>query len=551
MKQQLQPWIPTWEDLRDQEVRKVDLESAIELRHVAELQKLKQAELTETACQLKEFGESEARVRAHRTQARVWRAVGLGSILVTALGIWLGAGFFMDALAERLAITATLVVISVAGGTVLLSALTRQVREERLRIIVICAAALVIGCGILAAVTLGIGRMVGNTAVATHQRELLDETGDLAANAAAPSPLAQRIHAVAGTLEKLSVLWAILIAVGGELATLLTVHLWLQHAKVVRIVEPVFRKYHEIRQELVVLARREEELRQEPRILHIKLTLAGYRQEQERALALQAERSRQEARRAEEAKRAAERGSLGYWLKWTLIGFGTLLAMLLGTVWAFAGNNESQTPTMVIVLDLSSSAGANAEFARNLQAVEALIRRVPAGGVRLVILGVTEASFGTASLLTLTSPRTPGRLGEYQASWQASAVGQWRKLARTLAPNAKGSDLFGALARAALEFAEAPPGPKHLLVLSDMRQVGRGFNFERKPGGDPVRIVVEIQHRAPIPKLGGVEVWVLGVHTVGIDEGHWNQLRAIWCEYFRQAGATVRLFSPNRRWQGQ
>ena len=40
---QLQPWIPTWEDLRDQEVRKVDLESAIELRHLAETQQLKQA----------------------------------------------------------------------------------------------------------------------------------------------------------------------------------------------------------------------------------------------------------------------------------------------------------------------------------------------------------------------------------------------------------------------------------------------------------------------------------------------------------------------------
>ena len=84
-----------------------------------------------------------------------------------------------------------------------------------------------------------------------------------------------------------------------------------------------------------------------------------------------------------------------------------------------------------------------------------------------------------------------------------------------------------------------------------MRQVGRGFNFERRPLGEPVQIVAQIQRAAPIPKLEGVEVWVLGVHTAGIDEGHWNQLRAIWCEYFRQAGATVRLFSPNRRWGGQ
>ena len=50
---------------------------------------------------------------------------------------------------------------------------------------------------------------------------------------------------------------------------------------------------------------------------------------------------------------------------------------------------------------------------------------------------------------------------------------------------------------------------------------------------------------------GVIEVWVLGVHTAGIDEGHWNQLRAIWSEYFRRGGATLKAFSPNRRWGGQ
>lgn len=546
---ELKAWVPTWEDVRDQEVRKTELETAIELRHLVETQKLKQDRRELVTRQLEDFGESESRVRAHKTQARVWCALAIAMVLVTAVGIWLGTGFFVDALGERLAITVTLAVISVVGGTVLLSALSQQIREERLRIIFICAASLVIVCAILGAVTLGIGRMLGNTATAIQQQELLRGSGDLAENVATPSVVARRLQQAADALGKLSVFWAILVAVGGELGTLLTTHLWLQHSKVVRTLEPVLAEFRKLGEELAANARRQEEVRHWPELRYIELTLAGYREEQTRALALEADRARLEAQRTEEARHFAKRASLGYALKWTFIGFATLLVLVLGAAWAYAGTGEVRTASMVIILDLSSSA-ANAEFARNVQAVESLIRQAPAGGTRLVILGVTEVSFGTASLLTLTSPSAPGRLGEYQASWQANAVKQWRKVAGTLAPHAKGSDLFGALARAALEFAEAPQGPKHLIILSDMRQVGRGFNFER-PVGDPIKVSEDIHRRGLIPRLGGVEVWALGVQTSGTDERQWARLRTVWSEYIRRAGAELRAFSPNRRLASQ
>jgi len=544
---QLAAWVPTWEEVRDQEVLKTGHEAAIELRHLVEIQKLKEARREVVARQLDEFGESEARVRAHQTQAHWWLGSAVLAVLVTVVSLWLGVGWFVDSLAERVALTGSVFALSIIGGTILLTVLAEHVREEHLRRVFACLGVVTVLCALSAAALLGIGRMAATTLVETQQHQLGESSQDLTTGAAASSALLQRAQTVARRLGQLAILWGILLAVAGDLGTLLAVHQWMRHRNVVRTVEPVLREFRSLGEELAANAHRQEEVRRRPELRYIELTLAGYRHEQKRASSAEAERARKEAEQARDAKRA----SLGRAIKWTVIGFVVGLSLFGIAVFACAGTPEPHAPTMVVVLDLSSSVDTNAEFARNVQAVESLIRRLPAGEARLVVFGVSEASFGRASLVTLISPRTPGRLGEYLASWQERAINEWHTVARTLAPNANGSDLFGALARAAIELAEAPPGPKHLIVLSDMRQVGHGFNFERWPAGDPARIVDQIQRKTPIPKLESVEVWMLGVHTVGINEGHWNQLRAIWSEYFRRAGARLRAFSPNRRWGGQ
>lgn len=549
LQHQLPAWIPTWEDLRDQEVEKAKHEAAIELAHLAEVQQLKQARLEVVERQIGVFGESEARVRAHQTQARWWFGLATFAVLVTVAGLWMGVEWFVSALWAQLVLTGGVFVLSIIGGTMLLATLAEQLPEEQLRRVFACLGVVIILCGLAAAVTFGIGRMMAQTVAETErQSQLIHESDDLGSNPATPSATLERVQAVARRLEQLAVLWGILLAVAGDLGTLIAVHQWMRHRQVVRTVEPVLREFRELGEELAEIARRQEEVRRWPELRSIELTLAGYRQEQARAARAEAERTRQETQRMQAAERAAKHASLAHTIKWTLIWFGAAMALLVFTVIAWAGTSEIQAPTTVVVLDLSSSADANAEFARNLQAIESLIRRLPVGGARLVVLGVTEASFSAPTLITLSSPRSGGRLGEYLASWQEGAVRQWRTVAKTLAPNAKGSDLFGALARAAVELAEVPSGPKHLIILSDMRQVGRGYDFERSVS-EPVRLTGTVERAGLIPRLEHVEVWVLGAHTAGIDERHWGRLKAFWLEYFRRAGARIETFSPNRRFR--
>src|SRR5207249_4878319 len=112
-------------------------------------------------------------------------------------------------------------------------------------------------------------------------------------------------------------------------------------------------------------------------------------------------------------------------------------------------------------------------------------------------------------------------------------------------PTASGSDVFGALARAALE-CDSPGRPWRLVIFSDMRQVGRGVDLEH-PGVVPARLMAQVRSQGLVPQLRGVAVWALGVHTMEIDERQWQSLREFWTEYFRAAGAELKAFSPDRR----
>jgi hypothetical protein len=219
-----------------------------------------------------------------------------------------------------------------------------------------------------------------------------------------------------------------------------------------------------------------------------------------------------------------------------------LFVLLYFAVFAHAGEPGACTAVLV---DLSRSIEAREEFPRNVAAVEGLLRRIREPRHRVVILPIMGASFSAPVLLADTAPRDLGQYGEHLARWQQRVLERWRTVKGGLAPTAGGTDVFGALARAAVE-CEGAKGPCQVILLSDMRQVGRGVNLER-PGASPARLVADAQRQGLVPRLHGARVWALGVHTAGIDERQWASLRAFWTEYFRLADSALVAFTPNRR----
>ena len=539
---QLQAWIPSWEDIRNEEVLKRTLEAQIELRRLEEERKLLTNRQSEAELELKRMGEPEAGVRAHKTVGRWWGGMFLLTAVVVILTAWWSVNWYLSLSWEKALLALTLFVLPLIGWMAFLTAAGERVLRRDLWKAWVILGLVIVVCSVAATVALAVGRMAG-TALDEERRQtsaIQAQTDDLIAVSETPPQDAAGV--VKRLLRIVTMISVALLGIAGELAAGLAFHEYMRQMTVVWTVWPFYEEQHSLKERLTENARRQEEVRRWPQLLAATVTIAGMRHEAEAA------RLRSEAARDAELHEE-RRNSLPRLVKWVLLWIGVGIA-LLALPCAFAVGQELRPDLTVALLDLSTSVQPDHEFSKNLRAVEGLIERMNADGSRLVVLGMTEASFAHSNLFVTTSPKEGGRFGEYLRDWRTRAMKNWRKAASTLKPSAKGSDLFGGLARASIELGDAAGARKRLIVLSDMRQFGRGYNFER-PIVAPAKALEATQGQGLIPRLDGVEVWVLGAHTVGIDERHWDGLRVFWAEYFRRAGATLNAFSPNRHWQGR
>jgi hypothetical protein len=520
-----------WEAIRDQEVRELELRSEIEIRRLEEERRTLDANRAEVETEITRMGETPAGLRAHRTLARWWLLLFGLTTLVAILSAWWSVSWYHSLTWQKALLAFSLVALPLVGWAAFLIYAQDRVRGWDLSRISLGLGLFVVVASTGAAVFLATGRMAGVNLEEERAQASARSDADLDRTAEAARPRSdERVGRVKHLLNILTVVSIALLAVAGEVAAGLSCHEYIKRMTVVWTVGHFYRERDRLDRELHTNTHATEEVRRSPEIHHAAVTASRLREE-----AAAIEREEAAARRA---------ASLGPAVRWALIGTGLGIMVLLAFVGLVFAEEPARQVT-VVLLDLSTSAKADEEFGKNVKAVEGLTGRIPAGGIRLVVFRVGESSFGLPTILAETSPREPGRFGEHLEEWRRTLLARWRKLAATLRPTAAGSDLFGAIARSALEF-EAPKAGKRLVILSDMRHVGRGVNLER-PIADPVALAADLDRQGLIPRLDGTDVFALGAHTSGIDERHWTRLRTFWTEYFRRAGATLRAFTPTRR----
>jgi hypothetical protein len=534
------PTVPSyWEAIRDERVRKAEAESEIELRQLIEEQKVLEAEAGRVAAEIDRCGESESSVRAHCTLAHWWGSLFLLASALAVVSAWWSVNWYLTLTWEKAVLAATLSVLPLIGWMGFLMR-ARDSMQARTVQKIICALALVVVLSSVAAgALLGIGRMAGTSLA--EERAASSPSGSADLDAPVVAPQTSRAIWVTKLLALFTAGAVVLLIVASEAAAGIAFDEYVKRMTVVRTVAPLHRRRDELEELLASNAWAQEAARQRPELLRAELTIAGLTQEQ---AAL--EKAAADARAAAETERQAqewarERDSLGFLIRRVAIAFAIGLALILLAV-AVTIADEAPRDATVVLLDLSRSTGPG-EFAKNLRGVEGVIVRMPPGG-HLTVLPITAASFAEAPLFRESAPSVAGRFGEHLEIWQTAARARWRRVADKLAPTAAGSDIFGALARAV---EELPGGarPKRLILLSDMRHVGRGFNLER-PFDASALLARRAEEQALVPKLNSVVVWALGVHTAGTDERSWGRLREFWTEYFRRAGAQLEAFTPNR-----
>jgi len=533
------PAMPSyWEAIRDERVRKAQAEAAIDLRRLTEEQKVLEAETARVAAEIDRCGESESGVRVHRTLAHWWGGLFLLASVLAVASAWWSVNWYLTLGWEKAVLSATLCVLPLIGWMGFLMQARDSMQARSIQKIVSALALVIVLSSVSAGALLGLGRMAG-TSLAEERAASATVSGDLDA----PVVTAETARAVWVTklLALATAGGVMLLIVATEAAAGITFDAYVRHMTVVRTVRPLYRRRDELALLLAANAGEQEAARQGPQLLRSQLTITGLT-EQQAALERAAAEARAEAEAAGQTeKRDRERDSLGFLIRRVVIAFAIGLALILLSVGiALAGDSADEAT--VALLDLSASTEA-AEFAKNLRGVEGLILRLPAGG-QLSVLPITEASFAGRLLFRESAPRDAGRFGERLDTWRAAALLRWRRVAEGLRPIAAGSDIFGGLARATEEFP-ANVRVKRLVVFSDMRHVGAGFSLER-PFDAPSFLVRRAEERALVPRLNGVAIWALGVHTAATDARAWGRLRAFWTEYFRRAGAELQAFSPNR-----
>ena len=233
----------------------------------------------------------------------------------------------------------------------------------------------------------------------------------------------------------------------------------------------------------------------------------------------------------------------------------TLLAIALAVFLLLKAEAHGAERLRIVLLDMSKSVDVTAysttltEFEKNVFAIDDLIQHKIRGGDRLKVIGITECSFSSPYiLLDERIADEPGLFGEGLARDKLRLSNKWK--AFELEPDANGTDIFGAISLVAVLFS-ADASDKHMVILSDMRQSTYVFDLEGRDHVDAENLVSEVEQKGFIPRLEGVKVWCLGVDTAEKSHNYWQGLRDFWRTYFDKAGATLEMFSVERRFNDE
>jgi hypothetical protein len=229
--------------------------------------------------------------------------------------------------------------------------------------------------------------------------------------------------------------------------------------------------------------------------------------------------------------------------------FAVLLALLLllFLVVAIARGYERQSVNILIDLSTSSLSvdyAGRSDFQKNISALHDIVKRIEPG-TRLKITAITEKSFEKPYIiLDEYLPEDKGAFGEKLARAKLTLMEKLEKL--DLKPTAGGTSIIECLNLVSFMLSEEQ-GTKKLIILSDMRNTS-GFDLEN-PSFIDEQILREVEEADLIPRLDGVEVWVLGASPCGKTLRYYKSLRSFWEKFFEKSGAHLISFSMEREWK--
>lgn len=202
-----------------------------------------------------------------------------------------------------------------------------------------------------------------------------------------------------------------------------------------------------------------------------------------------------------------------------------------------------------ILIDTSRSIerGSDQElFRKYLQGVRHRLATEPPGSQVVVCVIATDSFGGTHELLKGWTPDVHGVFTDELTRARRQLVSTFVSKSSTLAPNASGTDIIGALWRmkATLESGDyAGPGNREIWIWSDMMNDTPTLSLPKLIELGPSKILEFAKERGLVVSLQGYKIHVLGASTRRLSPQGWNTAKGFWEEYFRVAGAELVSYS--------
>jgi hypothetical protein len=491
--------------------------------------------------EIRSIGKPEAWARHRAREGKVWLILFFLAVAIT-VGATLWALQYAEMGWVKQAIIALgVIAIPIVATEIFIGSLKELTESQDFRKTLVVISLLALLAGLVASGLLAASRGFG-TSLASGSSQVEVAQVDSSQDLAARSQQLDRVKRTTFIMDIIMVITIICLAFAGDLVVGLSFFMARQHLGPAGTLLRLHKELAKVRRNLVKNEEDQEAARRRPEILYEELS-AG---------ALYIEAQKEERVPAETPKIAETKSGVPEVTKspsvWTLmrktaVVFFVVIALVAGLMtWALAAD------TVVVGVDLTTSSQVESEFKDSLDKVEEIIKSQKSPGTRVVVLAIRKDSFGSPIIFDDVVPLESGRFGQRLEAWRLIAIKKWRTRKASLNPGENGSDIFGFLMRAAVIFSDDPNGKKLLLVFSDMRHVGQGYNFEVAKGLAKVHID-ELDAQGLLPKLQGVKVWILGAHTNGLSPAHWMKLKDFWCEYLKRSGAELMIFSPSRRFQ--
>jgi len=241
------------------------------------------------------------------------------------------------------------------------------------------------------------------------------------------------------------------------------------------------------------------------------------------------------------------RGSVPIMVTVIIIILGVLIASLLLTGSASGGMFRSNPePTYYLVgLDLTGSTEHDEQ--ENARAVIMIIHSLKAGD-EFQLMSITQETFSNPEYMV--HHRMPSRAGYFDEEIKKARVRitkEFKKKWEGICRERPATSIIDGLCMFSHLLLEREGMKRKLILISDMLQFAKNMSPEKiSLGGD--EILRKLKGEGLIAQMGGIEVYVMGASTAGVDAKTWMGVKRFWINYFNNAGASLKCYSIQRHW---